>query len=40
MNEQLWKKAKAYETLLLDLAPQLDNAHQIGIQRALLLVNN
>lgn len=38
-TEQLWRKLKAYETLLLDLVPNLDNAQQSGFQRALLLVS-
>ena len=34
------KKVKAYETLLLDLAPELDNAKQTAIQRGLILVSS
>ena len=40
LTEQLWKKVKAYETLLLDLVPNLDSAQQSAIQRALLLVGD
>ena len=33
-------KVKAYERLLLDLAPELDNAKQAAIQRGLILVSS
>ena len=34
------KKVKAYEILLLDLAPELDNTKQNAIQRGLMLVSS
>lgn len=40
LTEQLWKKVKAYEALLIDLVPNLDNDQQSAIQRALLLVGD
>ena len=36
--EQLWRKVKAYEALLLDFVPQLESEQQSAIQRAILLV--
>ena len=39
LTEQLSRKVKAYEALLLDIAPELDNAQQSAVQRALLLVS-
>ena len=38
--DQLMKKLKAYETLLLDLAPELDIAKQTAVQRGLRLVSS
>ena len=34
------KKVEAYESILLDLAPELDTAQQIAIQRVLVLVSS
>lgn len=39
-TDNLWQKVKAYEALLLQVIPQVDDHDQQAIQNALLLVLN